>query len=187
VVFALADILLFRFVIRISLAETVGWVGFVFLQVPRRLCLQLLGTNDQDLFGRSKSMRSWPTLYLPAAVRAVMHATAMMACTMKFTYSCRQQVYPKLYLSGGSMYDAKWWRWLVRGWELTVWNPVLDLDRWGPILLPSGVFAWLAWKLWRRRGGCWPQVRGLPLQVLCMRCDVCWQPTRPLAAALQTA
>lgn len=33
VVFALADILLFRFVIRVSLAETVGWVGFVFLQV----------------------------------------------------------------------------------------------------------------------------------------------------------
>jgi hypothetical protein len=37
VVFTLADILLFRFVIRISLAETVGWVGFVFLQVLRRL------------------------------------------------------------------------------------------------------------------------------------------------------
>ncbi len=32
VVFALADILLFRFVVRISLAETAGWIGFVFLQ-----------------------------------------------------------------------------------------------------------------------------------------------------------
>jgi hypothetical protein len=42
VVFALADILLFRFVIRISLAETVGWVGFVFLQVPRRLCMRMI-------------------------------------------------------------------------------------------------------------------------------------------------
>lgn len=41
VVFALADILLFRFVIRVSLAETVGWVGFVFLQV-----CQLQGRND---------------------------------------------------------------------------------------------------------------------------------------------
>ena len=41
VVFALADILLFRFVIRISLAETVGWVGFVFLQVLRRLCMHM--------------------------------------------------------------------------------------------------------------------------------------------------
>lgn len=99
VVFALADILLFRFVIRVSLAETVGWVGFVFLQV-----------------------------------------------------------YPKLYLSGGSMYDAKWWGWLVRVWELTVWNPVLpDLGLWGPIALPAGVFAWLAWKLWRRCGAQWQQ------------------------------
>lgn len=42
VVFALADILLFRFVIRISLAETVGWVGFVFLQVLRRLCVHMI-------------------------------------------------------------------------------------------------------------------------------------------------
>lgn len=69
------------------------------------------------------------------------------------------QVYPKLYLSGGSMYDAKWWGWLVRGWELTVWNPVLpDLGLWGPVALPAGVFAWLAWKLWRRCGGRWQQV-----------------------------
>lgn len=33
-IFALADILIFRFIIRISIAETAGWVGFVFLQVP---------------------------------------------------------------------------------------------------------------------------------------------------------
>lgn len=45
VVFALADILLFRFVIRISLAETVGWVGFVFLQVLRRLCMHMHGST----------------------------------------------------------------------------------------------------------------------------------------------
>ena len=36
----LADILLFRFIIRVSLMESVGWVGFVFLQV--RHC-------DQDI------------------------------------------------------------------------------------------------------------------------------------------
>ena len=37
------------------------------------------------------------------------------------TLLCRHlpQVYPKLYLSGGSMYDAKWWQWLIRVWELT--------------------------------------------------------------------
>ena len=67
-------------------------------------------------------------------------------------------------MTGGSMYDANWWRWLVRGWEVTVWNPVLDLDRWGPILLPSCILAWLAWKLWRRSGGRWPQVMTLRLQ-----------------------
>ncbi len=72
--------------------------------------------------------------------------------------SLTKQVYPKLYLNGGSMYDAKWWRWLVRGWELTVWNPVLDLDRWGPVLLPGGVVAWVGWKAWRRFGGGWQQV-----------------------------
>ena len=44
-VFALADILLFRFVIRISLAETIGWVGFVFLQVLRRLCVHMPSSN----------------------------------------------------------------------------------------------------------------------------------------------
>lgn len=32
-IFALADILIFRFIIRISIAETAGWIGFVFLQV----------------------------------------------------------------------------------------------------------------------------------------------------------
>jgi hypothetical protein len=67
-------------------------------------------------------------------------------------------------MTGGSMYDANWWQWLVRGWEVTVWNPVLDLDRWGPVLLPSCILAWLAWKLWRRSGGRWPQVRTLLLQ-----------------------
>ena len=33
---ALADILLFRFVIRVSLLETAGWIAFVFLQAPRQ-------------------------------------------------------------------------------------------------------------------------------------------------------
>jgi hypothetical protein len=38
VVAALADILLFRFVIRVSLLETAGWVAFVFLQVACPPC-----------------------------------------------------------------------------------------------------------------------------------------------------
>ena len=40
-ILALADILLFRFILRVSIAETAGWVGFIFLQVarPRLRCL----------------------------------------------------------------------------------------------------------------------------------------------------
>lgn len=60
------------------------------------------------------------------------------------------QVYPKLYINGGSMYDSKGWALLVRVWELTVYNAVIDLDRWGPVLLPAGIMAWAAWKLWTR-------------------------------------
>ena len=59
------------------------------------------------------------------------------------------QVYPKLYISGGSMYDSNGWALLVRVGELTVWNVVIDLDRWGG-LLPACVLAWAAWKLWAR-------------------------------------
>ena len=36
----LAAILVFRFAIRVSLLETAGWVGFIFLQVPRRSATQ---------------------------------------------------------------------------------------------------------------------------------------------------
>ena len=37
------------------------------------------------------------------------------------------QVYPKLFLNGGSMYDTAWWRWLVAIWEALVYNPLIDL------------------------------------------------------------
>ena len=37
------------------------------------------------------------------------------------------QVYPKLFLIGGSMYDTAWWRWLVAIWEALVYNPLIDL------------------------------------------------------------
>ncbi len=36
-------------------------------------------------------------------------------------------MYPKLFLSGGSMYETAWWRWLVAVWEALVYNPVVDL------------------------------------------------------------
>lgn len=37
------------------------------------------------------------------------------------------QVYPKLFLNGGSMYDTTWWRWLAAIWEALVYNPLIDL------------------------------------------------------------
>ena len=39
VIASLADILVFRFLVRISLLETVGWVAFAFLQARTRSCL----------------------------------------------------------------------------------------------------------------------------------------------------
>jgi hypothetical protein len=47
------------------------------------------------------------------------------------------------------MYDKPWWGALVRGWEAVVYNPVLDLERWG-VPLAAGAFVVLAGRrLWR--------------------------------------
>lgn len=61
------------------------------------------------------------------------------------------QVYPKLYVSGGSMYDSVWWGWLVRIWEAAVWSGI-DLQRWGPIVAPTAFLMWLCTKGVRRFG-----------------------------------
>ena len=42
-------------------------------------------------------------------------------------------------------------------WELTVWNSVLDVDLWGPILLPTAICAWILWRLWKRFGPRFPK------------------------------
>ncbi|KAK9868066.1 hypothetical protein WJX84_001038 [Apatococcus fuscideae] len=60
------------------------------------------------------------------------------------------QVYPKLYLSGGSMYDSSWWQLLVQGWELMVYNPILDLEQTWQILIPTGLLAYICWKCWQK-------------------------------------
>ena len=41
----------------------------------------------------------------------------------------RAQVYPKLFMSGGSMYETVWWGRLVRIWEVLVYNPLMDLEQ----------------------------------------------------------
>lgn len=96
VIMALADILIFRFVVKLSIMETIGWLLFVFLQV-----------------------------------------------------------YPKLFLSGGSMYDTRWWKGVARAWELLVYNPVFDLLTVGPVVLVAlGVLCvYRCWSRW----SCLPQ------------------------------
>jgi hypothetical protein len=59
-------------------------------------------------------------------------------------------VYPKLYLNGGSMYDSNWWQVLVRIWEVTVYNRIIDLDTAGPVLVPLALVAWVGWKVYWR-------------------------------------
>ena len=43
--------------------------------------------------------------------------------------SVLMQVYPKLFLRGGTMYDTTWWAWLVTVWEVVVYNSLLDLQQ----------------------------------------------------------
>ena len=60
------------------------------------------------------------------------------------------QVYPKLYLSGGSMYDSYWWQLLVQGWEMLVYNPILDLEQTWQVLIPTAFLAYVFWKCWKK-------------------------------------
>ena len=76
---------------------------------------------------------------------AVLHV-----CAVEMPTLCTLQVYPKLYLNGGSMYEAHWWIILVRVWEILVYNPVLDLEKWWQILTPVALVAYVVWKLWVR-------------------------------------
>ena len=47
------------------------------------------------------------------------------------------QVYPKMFLRGGTMYDTAWWGWLVRVWEVVVYNQLLDLQQCWQVHLPA--------------------------------------------------
>ena len=61
------------------------------------------------------------------------------------------EVAPKLYIGPGeSMFDSAWWAAAVKVWEMAVYNPLVDLDRAGPVI--GGVV--LAIVLWVRVRGC---------------------------------
>ena len=47
------------------------------------------------------------------------------------------QVYPKMFLRGGTMYDTAWWGWLVKVWEVVVYNQLLDLQQCWQVLLSA--------------------------------------------------
>lgn len=46
------------------------------------------------------------------------------------------------------MYEAHWWAILVRIWEMLVYNPLLDLEKWWQILTPVAIVSFVAWKVW---------------------------------------
>lgn len=56
------------------------------------------------------------------------------------------QIYPKMFLSGGSMYDADWWQVLVRCWETLVYNPVMDLQQTWQLLLLFLIVVAVCWR-----------------------------------------
>lgn len=78
-------------------------------------------------------------LLQPALQRCCMPADAGLV-----HYPCPEdvwvlQIYPRLYVSG-SMYEGRWWRALVTGWEWVVSSPLA-------VLLPCVLVGMLAWRL----------------------------------------
>lgn len=63
------------------------------------------------------------------------------------------QAFPKLTLGSAAMYDTAWWRALVTAWEVVVYNPILDLERWWFVVLLACVAGAAVWR--RRGGGLW--------------------------------
>ncbi|KAK9834025.1 hypothetical protein WJX81_004222 [Elliptochloris bilobata] len=60
------------------------------------------------------------------------------------------QVYPKLFLNGGSMYETAWWRVLVTVWEALVYNPLIDLGACYQVVVPVTALAVLGRRFYMR-------------------------------------
>lgn len=56
-----------------------------------------------------------------------------------------------MFLMSGSMFEQKWWLWLVASWEAVASNPLTDLGRggWALVLLAVAAAALRSW--WRPR------------------------------------
>ena len=50
------------------------------------------------------------------------------------------------------MFDSSWWQVLVRCWESTVYNPVVDLQHTWQLLAVFVVLVFGVWRLWKL---CW--------------------------------
>ena len=61
------------------------------------------------------------------------------------------QLYPKLTVGLGSMYDSAWWTRLVGVWEAIIFNRFLDLEAAWPFLLAAAAGAACGYRYWRRR------------------------------------
>lgn len=61
------------------------------------------------------------------------------------------QLYPKLTVGMGSMYDSVWWARLVAVWEAIIFNQILDLEAAWPVVLLLGAAAMCGYRYWRRR------------------------------------
>ena len=45
------------------------------------------------------------------------------------------EVGPKLYLGGDGMFESRWWTTAVQFWEVAVYNQLIDMDKFGPVLM----------------------------------------------------
>ncbi|KAK3267048.1 hypothetical protein CYMTET_24369, partial [Cymbomonas tetramitiformis] len=62
------------------------------------------------------------------------------------------ELYPKLYFgSATSFYESNLWLQLAAVWEVLAFNPVLDLEEMGPLLLGMSCLAYLGVRCYRRR------------------------------------
>ena len=138
---SLLDILVFRFLMRVAVLETLGWLAFAFLQV---MCHPAHRLSLPMLYGRVLA------LHCPRrcdACLAVDSWPCSKAAGCGLSLHPRLQIYPRLYVSG-SMYEGGWWKGLVTGWEWVVSSPLY-------LMLPTALIGLVAWRLcgarWRKR------------------------------------
>jgi hypothetical protein len=125
-------IVAFRFVVRVQLGETAGWVAFLFLQASAdgRCFLALLGS-----VAVAHCTASWLPLRLLTCIPGWDTPPAPYCPSNQLPLPCPPprspptllllllQIYPRTFIGEASMYEKGWWQMLVQGWEVMVFNP----------------------------------------------------------------